>query len=362
MAHPGTYTNAPTLSVTGLVPGDSNTAVNFAPASNQYVVQNDTITARTLTAWTIGGIVKPDAFANAVNFWGIDAATFELDLRHQLSGRIGVAFAPGSGFTGFASFDGSTVMSAGSTYRVIATWDGSTVKLYVNGALDGGVLSGGGAVPVSGNGGSLPFGSAQIIAGGGTGAWVIDAAAKFHAATDVFDTANNTSLDGTLDELFFIANYAATSGDIATIDAAMTGSGNVMAAINALAPYIYWRLGEASGTTAQDSAPGGSLYTPPIANECGPILYDSQGLSRALFRHYAPRPRFQTVWKLNTSPITYSLTQPFPLITPEDVRMGNTPIGQTYNAATYLHVYYGPETVDQAEADRLIASGIGTVT
>ncbi len=110
------------------------------------------------------------------------------------------------------------------------------------------------------------------------------------------------------------------------------------------------------------AALGGLTYTPPIAYDMGPVLFDTQGLQRLLFRHYSPHGRFQTVWKLATDPITYSLTQPYPLITPDDVRMGNMPIGQTYNDATYLHVYYGPETVDADEAARLIASGIGTVT
>lgn len=106
----------------------------------------------------------------------------------------------------------------------------------------------------------------------------------------------------------------------------------------------------------------GLTYTPPIAYDMGPIIPDTQGLQRLLFRHYSPHGRFQTVWKLATDPITYSLTQPYPLITPEDVNQGNTPIGQQYMDATYLHVYYGPELVDADEAARLVASGIGTVT
>lgn len=97
-------------------------------------------------------------------------------------------------------------------------------------------------------------------------------------------------------------------------------------------------------------------YTPPIVVDEGPILFDTQGPSRALFRHYSARPRFQTVWKLATDPITYSLTQPYPLFSSDDVQQGVT------TAATYLHVYQNPETVDAAEAARLTASGIGTVT
>lgn len=258
MAFPGTYVNGPTLGVAGLVTGDPDTAVTFDPANDEYAVSDDTFPQQTLTAFTIGGIVKLNSLATEPSWWGfVGAGALEIDLRFDnTNDHFGVAFAPGSTFTGFASMYGDTVVTAGPTYRVIATWDGTTVKLYVNGALDGGAITGNGSIPPSGTGGSCPFDSAKIIDGGGSGDFEIDEDLNFYAALDQFSTTGNFSLDGSLDELFFVANHAATAPEIAAIDAAMTGTGDVATEINALSPDVYWRLGEASGTVVVDSAGG----------------------------------------------------------------------------------------------------------
>lgn len=55
----GTYVNAPTLGVAGLLAGDPNTAVTFAAASTQKVVTGLVTTA--VDNWTLAAWVKPTA-------------------------------------------------------------------------------------------------------------------------------------------------------------------------------------------------------------------------------------------------------------------------------------------------------------
>lgn len=258
MSHPGTYFNSPTLGVAGLVTGDLDTAVEFDPASDQYAMQDDAVPQQVLSAFTVGGIIKPNDATDphAPLWWDISGAVgVQLGIGQDIGGGVRFVFVPGGGFSGIAYFIGDTVMSNGSTYRVICTWDGALAKLYVNGVLDGGILTGGGAVPYSGTGGTAPFGPTEILAGGGDGTWNLDEDCSFVAATDVFDLVGNFSLDGTLDELFFVVNHAASGAEVTAIDDAMTGTGDVETEINNLFPYIYWRLGEASGIVVNDSAP-----------------------------------------------------------------------------------------------------------
>jgi hypothetical protein len=302
-SHTGTYSGSPTVGVAGLLTGDANKAATFHSASDDLLQSAASFGPTTVATFSTEAIVNlTAAVGGAPNIWELcdplGADPGVISLQYDAS-NISVFFQGTSNLPA-AAFP----YSLNTTYHLVGTFDGTQLLLYMNGALVATTPAVDAGAPVA-----IPFcWVAGNFGGGGFGT------------------------DGTVDECAFYDT--------------------VLSADRVAAHYA--QMINPTG--------GGTFYTPPVIFDEGPILPDSQGLSRLLFRHYPSRPRFQTVWKLATNPITYSLTQPFPLITLDDVRMGNVPIGQQYNDATYLHVYYGPETVDAAEAARLVASGIGTVT
>lgn len=100
-----------------------------------------------------------------------------------------------------------------------------------------------------------------------------------------------------------------------------------------------------------DGGTGVLHFVPPVMFDEGPINPDSEGNQRRLFGYYQPHARGVNVWKLADG--SYSQEQPYPLVTPDDVRQGVATV------ATYLSVYYGGHIyeVTETEADALRAAG-----
>lgn len=302
----GVYENSPTLGVTGLLAADANTAVQFAAGTDRMrTAVAGVYSDQTLTPGAaLEAVVKVTTLtASTFRLVGVGTDSNVALQLNLISGRFKFQYnGPSPTFSGHATATGPIAV-AGTTYHVVGRFNPATAcsELYVDGVL---VASG-----------------------------VVNAEAPFLPAS--------------------------SRARVGQYVGGTSGGQNIV--IDEPAVY-YADLSAARILTHSITALNRATYTPPIATDMGPIIPDTRGLQRLLFRHYSPHGRFQTVWKLNTTPITYSLTQPYPLITPQDVAQGNMPIGQTYTEATYLHVYYGPELVDEAEAARLEASGIGTVT
>lgn len=108
-----------------------------------------------------------------------------------------------------------------------------------------------------------------------------------------------------------------------------------------------------------DGQGGGLVFSPPVLFDMGPINPDTQGLQRALFRHYKPHGRGVNVWVLPDGTMTE--IQPYPLVTPDDLREGNLPIGNA-TQVTYTKVWYGGHDypVTDAEIAQLTAAGYGS--
>jgi hypothetical protein len=134
----GTYKNLPTLAVPGLILGDTDRAVDFEFADSQYarvaVDQSDLIDTNRLSisAWTkpesIPGttmalVAGPLAAAISNNVFILEVSGFSNSVAFTLF------FTDGTSTT----LDGTTTISAGSIYHIGATWDGQTMRLYVNG-------------------------------------------------------------------------------------------------------------------------------------------------------------------------------------------------------------------------------------
>ncbi len=130
----GTPVNTPTQQVAGGLTGDTDTCYTFASASGQRITLPSGGTLPTgNTPWTVRARIKfaanPSAIAHIANFGA--AAT------HQMGG----IYIDTSGSAHASSFNGDTTagaaLSLNTWHEVVGTWDGTTLKCYVDGAAYG---------------------------------------------------------------------------------------------------------------------------------------------------------------------------------------------------------------------------------
>jgi PKD repeat protein len=129
-AHNGAYVGSPTRNQPGLVPG--NTAVKFT-GSNYMRVPHDTW--MDTSTWSIEMLVKLDSLTS-------DFAQTAIVTRHGSAGGIWdlllnngkVQFRLAQ--AGFPTAESTTSLVVGQKYHLVGTYDGTQIKLYVNGVLE----------------------------------------------------------------------------------------------------------------------------------------------------------------------------------------------------------------------------------
>lgn len=134
-ARNGTTANSPTLNSTGLVAGDSNTAMTFN-GTNQRVALNSA-SWMDVSNITLEAIVKPTSISAIGSILDRDSsgtAPRIFQFRITAAGKFEVIFWDTTG--ALWTTTGTTTLVAGNTYHLAATHDGSITKLYVNGKLD----------------------------------------------------------------------------------------------------------------------------------------------------------------------------------------------------------------------------------
>jgi RHS repeat-associated protein len=219
--NPGTYQNSPTLGATSLLATDTtNKAVGFDGVNDSVKVPSSTSlelgSTMSLEAW-----IKPTSLAASGSFASVvtksesyslqfNGPSFEFTIMQNGNRRR--LPAPGA-------------IAAGQTYHVVGTYDGTTQRLYVNGAL---VASAALTVgPPSANGNALYIGS-----------W--DGAHEFFKGM-----IDDVAVYGTtLSAARIAAHYEAGTGK----EPPPSYSTPVLADN----PISYWRLGESAGTLAAD--------------------------------------------------------------------------------------------------------------
>jgi hypothetical protein len=136
-SHDGTYTNGPTLAQPGLLLGDADTAVSF-DGSNDYVDLTNNAAFRVSTAWTleawikiasgetISGTIMTNQYDGGTVRWTLDC--FD-GTNHGL--KPAVLFYNG----GWMKAQSASDISVNAVHHLVGTWNGTTLKIYVDGSL-----------------------------------------------------------------------------------------------------------------------------------------------------------------------------------------------------------------------------------
>lgn len=134
-AHDGTYSGSPTLSQVGLI--SSGTAVQFDGVDDFIAVADhadlDITTGLTLEAW-----IYPDAydvaFPRILAKGSSSGSGYQLLIDRDAVGGARLSWQL-QGLT-TATANSSAVLSTGTAYHIVVTYDGSNVRIYINGVLD----------------------------------------------------------------------------------------------------------------------------------------------------------------------------------------------------------------------------------
>lgn len=128
-----TATGSPTYSQTSLLASDSgNSAVSVATGSD-YWSRSDATMATLTAAWSLEAWISPSGgFSEGAVVTTDYSGEVAWAMRTNGTRRIESAFYTGSWRSAASSFD----LSIGVTYHVVCTWNGTDLKLYLDGVLD----------------------------------------------------------------------------------------------------------------------------------------------------------------------------------------------------------------------------------
>jgi len=159
----GTYGSAVTHNALSLVPNTVDPASGFpggawSATKLATVAQSSTLQPASISveAWVSEQAANSGGFVDVIAYGARSGQGYTLQLTPSNTISWYQTTTGGSTYTA-----GSTVLTPGSAYHVVATYDGANAKIYVNGVLDGS-STGGTAISYAGIGTyGLSFGAAQ---------------------------------------------------------------------------------------------------------------------------------------------------------------------------------------------------------
>ncbi|MGH9263979.1 MAG: LamG-like jellyroll fold domain-containing protein [Acidimicrobiales bacterium] len=241
--NPGSYRNGVALGGASLVSGDTaNKAASFDGNDDSVAVQSSSGLSPSSTV-TVEAWIQPSAIPSPGNFASVAtkaesyALQFngpQLEFTTMVNGARRRVQAPAGAVT------------AGGTYHVVGTYDGSAQRLYVNGSQ---VASASYPGPMGVNTNRVVLGSWDTASEFFAGA--IDEVAVYAKALTAAQVANHFSVGSGTATAPPPTTTPTTTTPTTTPPPPASGYG---AAVAGDGPVAYWRLGETSGTSAADSA------------------------------------------------------------------------------------------------------------
>ncbi len=131
-ARNGTYTNI-TLGTAGLVTGDADTAATFNGTTTDAIVTYASWMDVT-TAFSTEAIIKPTGVSGAQPIADRDNSAGRAYLWRLNGDKL--EFITSGGTVGIVFCTGTTALTGGTKYHVAATFDGSNIRIYINGTLE----------------------------------------------------------------------------------------------------------------------------------------------------------------------------------------------------------------------------------
>ena len=256
----GSFVGNPQRGVSGLLVGDADVAVDFNGTSQYADVP--AAAAWTPPAFSIELTVRPSELPDNRTIWSTQGTFNGWWLNTGPSGNVRMFVGDGSAWRS----QSGPVLNAGSRYHLVATYDGTNARLYVNGAL----------VSTGPNATMAPNGGANVMRFGD------------------FSTGPGQYWPGTLDDASFYPAVLSASQVQAHYDASITGSLATSAAtavVTTVAP-VNTSPPTVSGTAQQGQTltadPGSWSGTAPISytyqwQRCSPGCSNISGATNATY-------------------------------------------------------------------------------
>lgn len=233
-----------TRGVAGLLTGDPNFAVSNDGTLNRIGTRSDTTD---LTAFSIEAWVKQDSTNSGIRYVaGREDAGVSGIFRLMMNNRVPTVDIWSAAGTN-ATVTG-TALTAGTTHHLAATYDGTTLTLYVDGVSVG--------TPSTTVSGALRTVNTDF--------------------TVLASPSGSSRFGGTIDEVAHYTTALSGARVAAHYSAGITAS-PYPGAVLADTPYLYWRLSETSGTIAADVSGNGRNGTysgSPTLSASGLIVND----------------------------------------------------------------------------------------
>ena len=224
-----TWVGAPVLASPGAIANDPDTAV--AVDGNDYAIRNVSNYRSTDNVGSIEGWIKVDATATGRNAWfsiGSNSASRYIFCSYEESTN-GIRFSWRDAGTATHVEYAHDIKGDGGYHHVVLVSTGTEYKLYLDGIER----------------------ALTVVGGTNNGAWLNDLTetGNITIGSDYVGSVVNYPFDGSIDEVAYY-DYELTAAKV--LEHYIAGTSQYYAAVRQDNPTAYWRLGETSGTTADN--------------------------------------------------------------------------------------------------------------